>query len=144
MSDNEDCATFYITKEEFKRRMAQNQLMLGGLAKAYADRMTKTQNEWEQTYCQAELDQLVKDIDFNRKLMKRADIEEPYAVYFIKGEEEQLFIGRIGKEQHKKYTIQNLKNPSMWCDGLSNIFCDVFRSIDASGRRCKSQRYRKH
>jgi len=102
MSDDDDCQVFYITKEEFKKRMAQNQLMLGGLAKNYADRMTRSTQEWEQDFCKRELEQITMDIIFNRELMRKADIEEPYAIYFLKGEEQNLYIGRVSKEEHKK------------------------------------------
>ena len=100
--DEDDCVTYYITKEEFKKRMTKNQLMLGGLAKAYADTMIKSKKEWEQDFCREELEQITKDIDFNRRLIRKSDIEEPYAIYFIKGEEQQLFIGRVDKEEHKR------------------------------------------
>ena len=109
--ENNEEVTYYITKEEFKRRMAQNQLMLGGIAKAYSDVMVKARNDWEHEYCKSEIDQIVKDIDYNRKLMRKADIEEPYAIYFIKGEEENLFIGRVSKEQHKKMYETKPKKP---------------------------------
>lgn len=111
MSENDEEVVYYITKEEFKRRMAQNQLMLGGIAKSYADAMTNAKTDWEHEYCKSELEQIVKDVDYNRRLMRRADIEEPFAVYFIKGVEENLFIGRVSKEQHKKLYETKPKKP---------------------------------
>lgn len=83
MSEEEGGAIYYITKEEFKRRLAELNLGIADLGKRYATLIAKSPTHKDALKWQHELDELAGDITHNSDMMKRADIEQGYGLYWV-------------------------------------------------------------
>lgn len=102
---------FYITKDEFKKRMQKNQELLSGVGKEYCDALLRAKTEKEKKWIKTEVDQIAKDMDYNLKMIKQADIEQNYVAWYMNANE-NIFMKRVGKEGHDRIYKLLDKKPS--------------------------------
>lgn len=86
MSEEEGGALYYITKEEFKKRLAELNLGITDLGKRYASLIVKNPTHKDAPKWQHELDGLTDDLTHNSDMMKRAEIEAGYNLCWVDGE----------------------------------------------------------
>jgi len=99
--ENDDPEIFYITKEEFKRRLALFNTELLKIAMRYTKLAEKTQSKKELTWLLQQIHDIKQDIDQHNEMMKRADIEDGYLLFYI-DEEGNVSMKRCISEEHEK------------------------------------------
>ena len=104
---------FYITKEEFKRRLALFNTELLKLAMRYTKLAEQTQSKRKLAWIQKQIEDIRKDMEFHNEMMLRADIEDGYLLYWI-DEEGNVSMRRCTSEEYKK--IYNKKGKQTYIE----------------------------
>ncbi len=81
MSENE--VLYYISKEEFKKRLFQINLGLTKIGIRYTSRMLEEKNRKLQEWYKRQIDEIAMDIEHNNQMARRADIEDGFLLYWI-------------------------------------------------------------
>ena len=110
MSDDEGEAIYYLSREEFKKRIAEMNTGYVEVAKRYTDRMLRVKDEKTQDWFKKQIDDLTSDIIFNNGLMTRADIEKGYQLFWVDGEG-NLKCRRCTQREHNEI-YKPRKNPN--------------------------------
>ena len=107
MSDEDGEALYYITKEEFKKRIAGLNVGLAELGKRYTTLMLKTKSEKQMKKYQQETEDLTEDMNHNLEMMRRADIEEGLCLFWV-DMENSVKMRRCSNDEYKSiYTRKN-------------------------------------
>jgi len=98
--ESEGEAIFYITKDEFVKRMLKMNTDWTGLATKYAFQMENAKKDKDVKWFQHEMESLTDDIRHNNEMVARARIEEGYNLFWV-NMEGNLLMRRCSKEEHE-------------------------------------------
>ena len=97
--DDDSAAIYYISKDEFKKRMLKMNSDWTLLAKQYIDRMVRTKSEKSLAWLKAQSEDITDDIKHNNEMIMRAEIEKGYNLFWVNAEG-NLMMRRCSKEEH--------------------------------------------
>lgn len=92
---------WFITREEFKRRIVLMNRDLLKIVLRYAKLLEKAKTQKEIAWITGQIREIREDIKFNNYLMKKADIEENYLLHWI-DEMGNISMRRCTKEEHQE------------------------------------------
>lgn len=99
-----------ITKNEFKKRMLQLIRSYTKLGLRYANLVINCKNPKLSNWYQKKIEELAEDIKFNLQMVRQADIEEGYLIYYIDADG-NLTMSRCSREEYLSvYKKKNRKN----------------------------------
>jgi len=99
MSEDDCEALFYVTKDEFIKRMLKMNTDWTKLAIRYATQLQNAKTENDAKWFQKEMEELSDDIKHNNEMVVRAKIEAGYNLFWIDGGG-NLSMRRCSKEEH--------------------------------------------
>ena len=106
MSEEEGGAIYYITKEEFKRRLAEMNVGMADIGKRYTTLLAKNPDGKHANKWKIEIDSIAGDLQHNLDMMTRVDIEHGYCLMWVDGEN-SLKMRRCSAREFKEiYTVR--------------------------------------
>ena len=107
MSDEDGEALYYITKEEFKKRLAEMNVGMIEIGKRYSTLLAKNPDGKRADKWKIEIDAIADDLQHNLNMMERTDVEDGYCLMWVDGEN-SLKMRRCSNDEYKAiYTRKN-------------------------------------
>ena len=101
MNDDNGSDLFYISKDEFKRRIAMLNSSLLELAVRYTKLLEKVKSDEKQKWILQQIQDVREDIFHNNEMMLRADIEDGCLLYYVDGTN-NVGMQRCSKEEYQE------------------------------------------
>jgi len=92
-------AIYIISKEEWKKRMMKFIESQTELSLRYTNLLLQEKDPRKKAWYQKQIEELSADIKFNLELLKRADIEDGYNIFWV-DEEGNLLMRRCSREEY--------------------------------------------
>lgn len=92
---------YFITKEEFRKRMSQFTESLKELYLKYNKLFLKEKSQKKKAWYKKQLDELREDINHNLEMIRRAELEEGYNIYYIDAAG-NIALRRCSKEEYEE------------------------------------------
>jgi len=99
MSEDEGSSIYYISRSEFRRRLAEMNVGLTEIGKRYATILAKRPDAKNSEQYKQEIESITDDIRHNMGMMNRANIEDGYTLFWVDGEN-SLKMRRCSRKEH--------------------------------------------